>query len=785
MYDRNAIRIDNLAGEKVGHIKREQARVLAPLMDAPSLRSTLEIVASIPRPGNRWKMPLHVEYYAVAPSAEQATRVALEMATLLDSRFPSFNLCYTTFYSPLLPSSSSSSLSPAQRQQQQRRQQQQQRQYNRNSRPRYTTPSPAASATSRSATSTTTSPPPPEPVVVVTTSKTMDWSKSSKELDAMFDKQSQRQLQDLPPVEIPSQLCSNITLFDHQRQGIQWLVRQETAASSSSEEPSASSSQTKTKQSSSATTTSPFFKQVQENGVTKWLCDITQSSQDAPPKPNPKGGILADEMGLGKTLQTIGLILAAPPVDYPYPPGRENDGDEEAATSTAMQVQKEPAVVRTGRVCTLIVCPVSVMSNWDQQIKKYVKEGVLRVEIFQGPRRTQQLYQPLQDGQIDVLLVSYHTLAADYDKAFGKADDNGNRSKKKNKMRSIFNIPFHRIVLDEAHTVRSSKTNFFRAVCNIDAERKLALTGTPFVNKPADCQSLLAFLGVEPLDDPKIFRRAISNPIQNNDEIGMSRLRAVMGFVCLRRSKAMANIQMVEKEVTLRSVSFASSVSPSSNQGGGQQHKDVYDALFGTFRTAFEAVLQDGEDKALKNYSSIFEKLMRMRQACCSAALVPPNRREIALKVWNELQSLKGEDQKLTMTAEEGMKLLETLKGAFSPEADDDEMPECSVCFEELNPDECIILKTCQHIFCESCIGRVVQTKANCPLCRITFRKGDMVKKNVASEAAAKPREEEAPSPSNKALENDDFSTSPKVLALLDAIKNVPSDEKGVIFSQL
>lgn len=158
------------------------------------------------------------------------------------------------------------------------------------------------------------------------------------------------------------------------------------------------------------------------------------------------------------------------------------------------------------------MCPVSVLSNWTDQINQFVAPGVLSVELYHGPNRHSVLPQ-VKSGNVDVLLVSYNTLAADYDVS-GAAP-----KKKKTKRESIFDIDFHRIVLDEAHTIRNSKTRCFKAVSMIKADRKLALTGTPFVNTADDIFSLLSFVGVEPLNDKSIFTRAITQPIKNGDEM--------------------------------------------------------------------------------------------------------------------------------------------------------------------------------------------------------------------------------------------------------------------------
>jgi SNF2 family DNA or RNA helicase len=87
-------------------------------------------------------------------------------------------------------------------------------------------------------------------------------------------------------------------------------------------------------------------------------------------------------MGLGKTLQTIGLILSNPP-------------GKGAAR------------------CTLIVAPVTVMSNWKIQIEKFVKPGQLNVAIYHGANREQEL-KKVKRNELDILIASYNTLVSDH-----------------------------------------------------------------------------------------------------------------------------------------------------------------------------------------------------------------------------------------------------------------------------------------------------------------------------------------------------------------------------------
>jgi hypothetical protein len=232
-----------------------------------------------------------------------------------------------------------------------------------------------------------------------------------------------------------------------------------------------------------------------------------------------------------------------------------------------------------------------------------------------------------------------------------------------------------------------------------------------------------------------------------------------MGFLSLRRSKQNAGITLVEKDVQLCSVAFSDDA-----------HKKLYDALFGTVKVAMEAILED-DNKALKNYSVIFEKLLRLRQACCSGLLLPKKRRDVTIKLFEEMQS-KNSTKKLT--AEEGLALLEKLKGAFATEEDGSNMTECGICLLEMDESVGTVLKTCGHVFCNLCIHQVLsKSNQKCPYCRAPFCESDIVDMNQAQTAAATEGED---APQDEELH---YGTPPKIQALLAAIEGMKSDEKG------
>ena len=230
-----------------------------------------------------------------------------------------------------------------------------------------------------------------------------------------------------------------------------------------------------------------------------------------------------------------------------------------------------------------------------------------------------------------------------------------------------------------------------------------------------------------------------------------------MGSLSLRRSKQNVNIKLVEKEVQLCSVDFADDA-----------HKKLYDALFGTVKVAMTAILAD-DSKALKNYSVIFEKLLRLRQACCSGLLLTKERRDVAMKVFEEMQSNSSTKK---LTAEEGLALLEKLKGAFVAE-ESGQLAECGICLMEMDESCGTIIKGCGHVFCNLCIHQVLaKSNQKCPYCRAPFKESDVVDMTTA-ETAAKEGGDEV---QEKELQ---FGTPPKIEALLAAIQGMKNDEKG------
>ena len=269
--------------------------------------------------------------------------------------------------------------------------------------------------------------------------------------------------------------------------------------------------------------------------------------------------------------------------------------------------------------CTIIVCPISVMSNWVHQLEAHVKQGVLRVQVYHGSDR-HNIIDLIRKNEVDIVVTAYTTLVSELpakvetSSTKTKVPTSTKKRKKATSDKSIYDISFHRVVLDEAHQIRNTKTRMFQACKSLQSQYKFCITGTPLQNKPDDVHALFDFLRVEPLGNRTIFQRSISQPIQHGHEEGLARLRVMMCHISLRRTKAIVadSINMTEKEFQIRVVSFPKE--SLSFQG--------YDALFQSARIALMATMNGGEQEALKQYTSIFESLLRLRQACCCVSLV-------------------------------------------------------------------------------------------------------------------------------------------------------------------
>jgi SNF2 family DNA or RNA helicase len=197
------------------------------------------------------------------------------------------------------------------------------------------------------------------------------------------------------------------------------------------------------------------------------------------------GACLADDMGLGKTVQLLALLAA------------ERAGDARPAA-------------------TLLVCPMSVVGNWQREAERFAPD--LRVHVHHGGGRLSGEAFAASVRDDDLVITTYGLAARDRD--------------------LLATVEWHRLALDEAQNIKNSDSQQHRAIRSIPARGRVALTGTPVENRLSELRSLMDFLNPGLLGTPRDFRTRFSIPIERfRDAESAQRLRRITGPFLLRRLK--------------------------------------------------------------------------------------------------------------------------------------------------------------------------------------------------------------------------------------------------------
>jgi SNF2 family DNA or RNA helicase len=137
------------------------------------------------------------------------------------------------------------------------------------------------------------------------------------------------------------------------------------------------------------------------------------------------GGIIADDMGVGKTIQCISLIVASKPsepiklsdetiLQYEEPTQqRFSFGFVPPRLDPKLQYIQDEEIGTIASITTLIVCPLSTVANWEDQIISHVMPETLSYYIYHGPTREQN---PQTLARFDVVITTYNILAMNFSK---------------------------------------------------------------------------------------------------------------------------------------------------------------------------------------------------------------------------------------------------------------------------------------------------------------------------------------------------------------------------------
>jgi SNF2 family DNA or RNA helicase len=210
------------------------------------------------------------------------------------------------------------------------------------------------------------------------------------------------------------------------------------------------------------------------------------------------GGILADDMGLGKTIQLLSLLA------------------DQAGVAAAGTVRSVGGVGSFGAAPTLLVCPMSLVGNWQREAARFTPH--LRVHVHHGADRLDADALSAALAAVDLVITSYGVVTRD--------------------RAALSQLTWARVVCDEAQNIKNHATKQARAVRALPAAARIALTGTPVENRLSDLWSIMEFTNPGLLGTAAKFREKYALPIERHgsQDAAQALKRVTQPFV-LRRLK--------------------------------------------------------------------------------------------------------------------------------------------------------------------------------------------------------------------------------------------------------
>jgi hypothetical protein len=291
-----------------------------------------------------------------------------------------------------------------------------------------------------------------------------------------------------------------------------------------------------------------------------------------------RGGILADEMGLGKTLSILSLVA---------------DDDSIAKASAFTNLRPSPKPSQSNQIqpsinskATLLVCPLSTMTNWKEQIKEHFPAGksVLKWTRYHGSERFAITAAEL--ASYDIVITTYHIIAKDIN----------------DRKRALPHINWFRIVLDEAHTIRNP-TAQSRATCALFGQRRWAVTGTPVQNRLEDLGALFNFIKLAPFHSPQGFNSLIVQPFKNADPEIVPKLQLLVSTVTMRRTKEIIKDEVPKRNDWVIKLEFS------------KEERQLHDWFEADTQRKVTAVTS-GDKIGGNTYARILTAILNMRLIC-------------------------------------------------------------------------------------------------------------------------------------------------------------------------
>jgi non-specific serine/threonine protein kinase len=267
------------------------------------------------------------------------------------------------------------------------------------------------------------------------------------------------------------------------------------------------------------------------------------------------GGCLADDMGTGKTIQTLALLQSL----------RESGHADRA---------------------NLIVMPRSLIFNWQREAARFTPD--LRLHIHADQNRIQDASE---FDSYDLILTTYGVMLRD--------------------MELLRQYRFHYIILDESQAIKNPLAETSKAARLLQADHRLALTGTPVENSTMELWSQFAFLNPGLLGNLDYFRREFSTPIERGQDADASQfLRKMVYPFILRRTK-----DQVQLDLPPRTERILETEMDDEQRTFYNKQRDYYRGL----------LLGMIEEEGIGQVRfKILEGLLRLRQICNHPRLADP-----------------------------------------------------------------------------------------------------------------------------------------------------------------
>lgn len=264
------------------------------------------------------------------------------------------------------------------------------------------------------------------------------------------------------------------------------------------------------------------------------------------------GGILADDMGLGKTVQALSML------------------DHFKTT--------------TGKLTALVICPTTLIYNWQNEIKKFTPE--LKHIIHHGNARGRNI-EMLQG--YNVIITTYGTLRSD--------------------IQMFVKMLFDYVVLDESQAIKNPASKVTKAATLLQTKNRLCMSGTPLQNNTFDIYAQMNFLNPGLLGSMEFFRNEFATPIDKFGEPEQKEhLRKLLYPFILRRTKEQVAKDLPEKTETILFCEMDA------------DQRTIYDSYRNIYREKILGTIdQEGIEKS---QLTILQGLMKLRQICDSPAIL-------------------------------------------------------------------------------------------------------------------------------------------------------------------